>query len=76
MAHRTWQTIKVRYCHHVNEDVALEADVVYPAEWLPESAPRVFAHRCSRALACNLEEKASCVWAGTNPAFDPFLESE
>lgn len=75
MAHKTWETIKIRYCEHVGEDVGMEAHVVYPAEWMPEQQPRVVAHRCSRAIACNLDERASCVWAGTNPAFDPFQES-
>ena len=74
MAHKTWQAIKVRYCDHAGTDVALEAQVVYPAEWLPDQPPRVTAHRCSRAIACNLDERASCVWAGTNPAYDPFAE--
>jgi hypothetical protein len=54
--------------------VTLEAELVYPAEWLPDQAPQVQAHRCSCGLECNLDERPSCVWAGTNPAFDPFLE--
>ena len=74
MAEKTWQTIKVRYCHHADEDVGLEAEVVYPAEWMPEGPPRILAHRCSHAFACNLDGRPSCVWAGTNPAYDPFTE--
>lgn len=74
MAHKTWQTIKIRFCDHVNQDVTLESEVVFPAEWLPEQPPRVLAHRCSRAIACNLDNRASCMWAGTNPAYDPFNE--
>jgi hypothetical protein len=76
MAVRTWQTIKVRYCHHVGEQVGLETQVVYPSEWMPEQAPRVLAHRCSRAIDCNLDNRPSCVWAGTNPSFDPFAETD
>lgn len=75
MAEKIWQTIKVRYCHHVNQEVGLEAELVYPAEWLPDQQPRIIAHRCSRAIACNLDGRSSCVWAGTNPAIDPFLET-
>jgi hypothetical protein len=73
---RSWQPVKVCICHHVGEEVALEADVVYPAEWLPEQPPRIIAHRCSHGLACNLDGRPSCVWAGTNPAIDPFLENQ
>lgn len=76
MAEKIWQTVKVRYCHHVGEDVEFEAQLVYPAEWLPEQMPRVVSHRCSRAIACNLDDRASCVWSGTNPTFDPFSETD
>jgi hypothetical protein len=74
MAVRIWQPIKFCYCQHVGSEVALEAELVYPAEWLPEQAPRVRAHRCSRGVECNLDERPSCVWAGTNPLIDPFIE--
>ncbi len=75
MAVRTWQTIKVRYCEHAGEEVGLEAELVYPAEFLPETAPRILAHRCSHAFACNLDGRPSCIWSGTNPCFDPFAEN-
>jgi hypothetical protein len=73
MAFKTWQALKVCYCQHVDSEVALEAEVVYPAEFLPDQAPRILAHRCSQAMVCNLDHRSSCVWSGTNPAFDPFL---
>lgn len=76
MSFKTWQTLKVRYCHHTDAQVSLEALLVYPAEWLPEQPPRVLRHRCSRALVCNLVDHQSCVWAGTNPAYDPFAEPQ
>jgi hypothetical protein len=74
MAVTTWQAIKVQYCHHVKGEVELQAQTVYPAEWLPDQPPRILAHRCSHAFACNLDGRPSCVWAGTNPSYDPFLE--
>jgi hypothetical protein len=73
MAVKTWQPIKFCYCEHVDQEVALEAEVIYPAEWLPEQAPRVTAHRCSHAMTCNQDGRPSCIWSGTNPAFDPFI---
>lgn len=76
MATKSWQVIKVRYCHHAEENVGMEAQVVYPIDMLPDQQPRVIAHRCTRAVACNIDGRSSCVWAGTNPAFDPFSEPE
>ena len=75
MSIRSWESIKACDCHHIQEEVALEAELVYPAEWLPDQPPRVLAHRCSQAFRCNLDGRSSCAWAGTNPAFDPFLET-
>jgi hypothetical protein len=72
MTEKTWQTIKVQFCHHVGCDAALEVEVIYPAEHLPESAPRITAHRCSLGGECNADNRASCQWAGTNPTLDPF----
>lgn len=74
MSTTDWQTIKVCYCHHVGHDVGLQANVVFPADVLPDQFPRVIGHRCSDAFSCNLDGRASCLWSGTNPAFDPFLE--
>lgn len=70
MAYRTWQIEKIKYCEHVGHEIALEAEVVYPAEQLPEQAPRILAHRCSNAAACNQIDKATCKWCGTNPDVD------
>lgn len=76
MAQKTWQTLKIRYCEHADQEVSMDAEVILPAEWLPEGPPRVIAHRCSRAVDCNLDNRASCVWAGTNPGYDPFTAGE
>ena len=75
MSTKSWEVIKTCYCSHIRQDVTLEAELVYPSEWLPDQAPRVLAHRCSQAITCNLDGRPSCVWAGTNPAIDPFLEA-
>ena len=74
MSIKAWQVIKSCYCYHIGQEVALEAELVYPAEWLPDQAPRISAHRCSQGFECNLDGRPSCVWAGTNPLIDPFLE--
>lgn len=73
MATRIWQPIQHCYCHHLDRMVAFEAEVIYPADWMPDGPPRVNAHRCSEAGGCNLEDRPSCVWAGTNPNIDPFI---
>lgn len=72
MAIKVWEPIQFCYCQHVNQQVALEAQVVLPPEWLPDQPPRVLSHRCSQGLKCNLDGRPSCLWAGTNPASDPF----
>lgn len=74
MTTRVWQKIKVQYCRHAGGEVALEAEVLYPSEHLPDHGPRVVAHRCSLGVDCGLLSEASCVWAGTNPFYDPFAE--
>jgi hypothetical protein len=75
MAVKVWQTIKVQYCRHAGGEVALEAEVLYPGEHLPDHGPRVVAHRCSQGVECALtHSEAACVWTGTNPNYDPFEE--
>jgi hypothetical protein len=76
MAIKTWQTIKVQYCQHAESEVSLDAEVLYPEEHLPDQGPRIVAHRCSRGLECGLLEEPACVWAGTNPQYDPFSEKQ
>jgi hypothetical protein len=72
MAQRIWQVKKVKYCLHVGRDVALENEVVYPADHLPDQPPRVLAQRCSNAVECNMTfEKSVCAWCGTNPDHEP-----
>jgi len=76
MAVRTWESLKTQYCSRAVTEVSLEAEVVYPSEMLPDQPPRILAHRCSYALACNQFNQATCVWAGTNPGYDPFAEKQ
>ena len=76
MAVKMWQPIKFRYCGHAEDTVALEAELIYPADYLPDPLPRVSSHRCSHAMQCNLFNKPTCMWAGSNPTFDPFIEPD
>ena len=43
MAKKVWQIEKTKYCAHLQEDIAIEVEVVYPAEQLPEQPPRILA---------------------------------
>ena len=36
MAYRNWEVLKVSYCDRAGEEVFLEAEIVYPATFLPE----------------------------------------
>ena len=76
MAIKVWQTIKVQHCRHAGGEVSLEAEVLIPDEHMPDQGPRVVAHRCSRGMECGLLEESACVWAGTNPTYDPFQEKQ
>ena len=71
MAFRTWEVSKIEFCEHVGHEIALETEMVYPAEHLPDQPPRVVARRCSNALACNQIDHPVCVWCGTNPDPSP-----
>lgn len=63
MAFRTWQVSKIKYCEHVGREIALEADMVFPHEVLPDQPPRALARPCSNAMTFNQFEKpASLVW--------------
>jgi hypothetical protein len=71
MAERTWEVSKICFCEHVKQEVSLEAEMLHPADFLPDP-PRVLAHRCSLSMQCNLFTQPTCIWAGTNPDYDPF----
>jgi hypothetical protein len=71
MAKKVWQVEKTKYCEHAQEEIAIEVEVIYPAEHLPEQAPRIRARRCSKALECNCLEHPACSLSGTNPDVDP-----
>ena len=70
MAEKDWEVMKVLYCDHVDHEVSIEVEVVYPSDYLPDM-PRVVSHRCSDAKTCNMFDKPSCVWCGTNPNHQP-----
>jgi hypothetical protein len=72
MSHVIWEPIKCAVCGRIGQQVLLEAQLVYPADHLPDQPPRVLAHRCSQGLACNGLDRPGCVWAGTLPGYDPF----
>jgi hypothetical protein len=73
MAFKTWQIDKIKYCEHVGHEIALEAEVVYPAEHLPEQAPRVMSRRCSNATVCNMIDR--CKKQQAENLADIFLSS-
>ncbi len=74
MAEKHWETIKVQFCDHAGCEVALEGQFIYPAEFLPDQPARLVSKRCSRGLECNMWNNMTCVWAGTNPMHDPFVQ--
>jgi hypothetical protein len=73
MAYVVWKDLKVYKCDRMDKEVQLQAKVVYPAAMMPDTPPRVIAHRCSKGMECNLENRPACQWAGTLPGYDPFI---
>lgn len=65
-----WKTVKSLRCDRIGVEVALEARVVYPPEFLPDQ-PRILAHRCSMGIDCNAYDRPGCCWSGGWPASDP-----
>lgn len=74
MAEKRWETINVKFCDRAGCEVSLEAEFVYPAEFMPDQPARLVSKRCSRGLECNMWNSMTCVWAGTNPMHDPFTQ--
>ena len=72
MVEKVWEVIKIRYCEHVRQTVALEAEKTYPPEIMGFQSPRLEGHRCSNARACMGPGATGCVWSGGNPLVDPF----
>lgn len=72
MAEKIWRGIKTIKCTHIGCDVELEVQEVYPADFMPDQMVRVTGHRCSHGVSCSLDDAHTCVWAGTNPGYDPF----
>ncbi|NJC97247.1 MAG: hypothetical protein C3F07_14275 [Anaerolineales bacterium] len=71
MVQKQWKVSKIRYCEHVGHEIALETQVVYPPEELPDQPPRILARRCSNAAECNKMDRMTCAWCGTNPGYLP-----
>lgn len=54
----------------------MEVEAVYPADFIPDGAPRIQGHRCSNAVNCLINRQGSCKWSGTNPNYDPYAEKD
>jgi hypothetical protein len=74
MAEKHWEVIKEIQCRRAGCKAALEVEVVYPAEFMPDQAARITAQRCSLGQNCSMLGQVACMWAGSNPDYDPFLE--
>jgi len=72
MAEKQWEPQKIQFCERAGSEVALEVELVFPADFLSDQPARLIGKRCSRGLECNLFNQPTCVWSGTNPMLDPF----
>ena len=64
MSWEAWRTVKYARCELINENVALESRLVFPADPLPDQPPRVAAFRCSAAENCERFDQPPCPWEG------------
>lgn len=74
MATVLWRPVQTKLCERVRKVATLELQLVFPGENLPDQPPHVRSRRCSLALECNQFDRATCVWAGTQPEYDPLGE--
>jgi hypothetical protein len=68
MAEKIWKLTRVLNCEHAGYEVALETELVYPDERLPDP-PRVIFHGCSATQDLRLADTLYCPHAaGQCPA--------
>ena len=48
MAVRKWEVVQTCFCDHVEQNVALETELVFPGDFLPDQNPRVHGYCCSK----------------------------
>ena len=51
------------FCQHAKGDVHIASTVVFPADTLPDSPPRVINRSCNHFVDCSLRDKSECAWA-------------
>lgn len=73
MARVVWEPVQARFCARLEQWVTPEVLRAYPADVLPDQPPRLLGRRCPQAELCNRIERPTCVWAGTQPDYDPLI---
>ena len=41
MSEKVWQPIKVCFCEHIGQEIAFEAELVFPFDLMPDQNPRL-----------------------------------
>lgn len=65
---RIRQTTYSQFCPHARGEVRIHSTLVYPADIIPETPPRITRRSCSQYMACNLLDKTFCPMAVTQYA--------
>lgn len=52
-----------RFCAHANCEVVIKTTYIYPADIMPETAPRINQRSCSHYFTCSLQDKSACTFA-------------
>ena len=54
-----------QFCPHARGEVRIHSVIVYPADIIPETPPRITQRSCNQYLVCNLLDKTFCPMAVT-----------
>lgn len=57
---RIRRDIHISTCPHCNGEATIRSVVVFPAEHLPETPPRIISRNCDQYNNCNLFDKVEC----------------
>ena len=62
---RVQQVYYSQFCPHAGGEVDIHSTIVYPADIIPDTPPRITQRSCNRYLSCNLVDKSACPMAVT-----------
>jgi hypothetical protein len=74
MTEVVWKRSRVQYCHHIDQQVALQAETAFPADILPDQGGACWRIAVRTGWRATWTAGQAAFEAGTNPVIDPFIE--